>query len=288
MLPWWVFAIGSAIFTTLFNIFRKRGTKREHAMEFELTRAVFVVIFSLFLIPFLTLKYSLVAVLLIYFVSLIATLGILLNAKAVRHMQISEVAPLFNLTPGFLAVLAFFFLGESLSKIQIGGLILLIFGSYVLETDHNSFFKSFVKHMRSKYVVYAITAALIFSITSLLDKYTVSNYVGPFEFFVLVWFFIAINFTIISSIQYDGLKGIKHCLKIAKYNVVLASFFSFIANALYFYSLSLAYISLVLPIKRLSTLLTTIIGGELFHEKAILRKSIACAIMVVGAVLVIL
>ena len=60
-------------------------------------------------------------------------------------MQISEVAPLFNLTPGFLAILAFLFLGEILTRYQVGGLILLMLGSYVLETDHNSFFKSVVR-----------------------------------------------------------------------------------------------------------------------------------------------
>tara|TARA_Y100000310_G_scaffold208059_1_gene208559 strand:- start:743 stop:1357 length:615 start_codon:yes stop_codon:yes gene_type:complete len=203
-------------------------------------------------------------------------------------MQISEVAPLFNLTPGFLAVLAFLFLGETLTRFQVGGLVLLIVGSYVLETDHNSFFKSALKHFKSKYVTYAITAALIFSFCSLLDKFILNNYLNPYEYLILIWWFVAVNFLILSSLEFDGIKGIKHCIKITHFKVILTAFFSFIANLSAFIAMSTAYVSLVIPIRRLSTLGSTLIGGEMFHEKGLLRKSFACLIMVVGACLIIL
>ncbi|MCK4522182.1 MAG: EamA family transporter [Nanoarchaeota archaeon] len=288
MIPWYVFAIGSAVFSTLFTLFRKKGMSKEHAMEFEVTRTTFAALFGLLLIPLLTFRYTIASILIIYSLSIIVVAGILLESKSLRHMEVSAVAPLFNLTPGFLAILAFIFLRESLSRPQIGGLVLLIAGSYVLETDRNSFFQSFIKHIRSRYIGYAIAAALIFSITALLDKYVINFHTTPFDFLFLVWFFISLNFIIISTIKYNGIRGIKHCLDIAGYKVVLASLFSFLANAFYVYALSIAYVSLVIPIRRLSTIMTTIIGGELFHEKALLRKSIACVIMIVGAYFIII
>lgn len=288
MLPWWVFAFASAIFATLFTIFRKKGTLKENAIEFELTRTTFVALFAFLLIPFLTFKYTITSVLIIYFVSILATIGIILISKAIRHEEISEIMPLHNLTPGFLAILAFLFLDESLTRFQITGLILLIIGAYLLEIDHHSFIKSFLRHIRSKYIDYAILSAFIFSVTALLDKYVINFYTTPFDYLFLVWIFISINFIIISYIIHNGIKGIKNCLKTTKHNVVLAAFFSFLANASFLYALSLAYVSLVMPINKLSTLMTTIIGGKLFHEKAILKKSISCVIMLIGSYLIIM
>ena len=205
-----------------------------------------------------------------------------------KHSQISSIMPLFNLTPGFLAIMAFLFLGERLNNIQISGIVLLIIGAYVLETEGRRLIKSFIEHIKSKYIDYAIFAAFIFSITALLDKYIINTYLPPFDYFFLLWIFISINFMIASSYRYAGLKGIKHCLKATKHTVIFAAFFSFIANILHLIAMSMAYVSLVVPVRRLSTLLTTLIGGELFHEKALVRKSIACVIMIVGAYLIII
>ena len=52
-----------------------------------------------------------------------------------------------------------------------------------------------------------------------------------------------------------------------------------------FKAMSLMYVALVLGVKRLYILIATIIGGELFHDSRILRKSIAAIIMVGGAIL---
>jgi len=46
-------------------------------------------------------------------------------------------------------------------------------------------------------------------------------------------------------------------------------------------------VSLVIPIKRMSTLISTVVGGELFGEEHLLRKSVACLVMIAGAYLII-
>ncbi len=288
MLPWWVFAFASAIFATFFTIFRKKGTLKENALEFELTRTIFNALFGLLLLPFLTFKYTLTSILIIYFTSILASIGILLASKSLRHSEISQVIPLHNITPGFLAVLAFLFLGETLTRNQIIGLIFLIIGAYVLETEHHNPLKSFLKHLRSRYVDYAIISAFIFSVTALLDKYVINLYTTPFDFLFLIWIFIAINFMIISFISHNGIKSIKNCLKTTKHIVVLTAFFSFLANASYLYALSLTYVSLVMPISKLSILISTIIGGEIFHEKGILKGAISSVIMIIGTILIII
>ncbi len=50
----------------------------------------------------------------------------------------------------------------------------------------------------------------------------------------------------------------------------------------------MTYISLVIPIKRMSAFFVTAVGGKVFHEKNLVQRTIACVIMLAGAFLVIL
>ena len=49
---------------------------------------------------------------------------------------------------------------------------------------------------------------------------------------------------------------------------------------------ALAAIGLVIAIKRSSALFTTIVGGEIFRERDLIRKTIACSIMIGGVYLI--
>jgi len=49
-----------------------------------------------------------------------------------------------------------------------------------------------------------------------------------------------------------------------------------------------ASVGIVVAIFRLRSLVTTIEGGKFFHETQLLKKSIACTIMIIGAILVVL
>jgi drug/metabolite transporter (DMT)-like permease len=52
------------------------------------------------------------------------------------------------------------------------------------------------------------------------------------------------------------------------------------------YAVSLAAVGLVTAVKRSSSLFTTLIGGEIFHEKELIKKSVACLIMILGVFLI--
>ena len=50
-------------------------------------------------------------------------------------------------------------------------------------------------------------------------------------------------------------------------------------------ALALAATGLVVAVKRSAVLFTTVIGGELFRDDHLLRKSVACAVMISGVYL---
>ena len=290
MIPWYVFALISAFLSAASLIFRKEGLLKVHAMEFATSRTFVCALCSLVLLPFVITKYSLAEIGMIYLVALLATAGISYASKSIKHLEISIAVPLLNLMPAFLVLWSFLFLSESLNLYHLLGIGLLIFGTYVIEMNGkiHHFLRPFKEMWKSKYFHYILFAVVFFSFSALLDRIVLLKYSTPLRFLALVWIFIAINFLVMHSLRYDGWKGVIHSFKKTKFLVVLAGVFAFLSALFYYQAATVAFIALVVPIKRVSTLITTIVGGEMFHDHHLLHKIIACLVMVVGAVMVIL
>jgi len=284
---WVVFALLSALFLSFADIFKKKVLFKEHAMEFSTVLSIFSFIIVLFLLPFVNFDISRNILGLIYVVSVISTAGLLLMNKAIRHLEISEVEPLLNFSPAFLFILAYIYLGERLGASQILGIILLIVGAYVLESDHKlkTFLSPFKKLLASKYLFYVFLVIIMYSFSAIFDKIILTN-IDKFSYIFFVFGFRALNFIVLMIIFYDGIKGIKHGVNKAGFPIAIISFLLFFSLMSYYSAISIAFVSLVIPIKRLSTLFSTAVGGELFHDHGLKYKIVACLIMILGAVLV--
>jgi len=291
MVQWYVFAIISAIFLGIAEILRKKALLKEHAMEFAAVYKIFELAIIIFLIPFVGvhLRISAETFILVYAISLIGTLAYLISTKSLRHTPISSVIPLSNIEPLFIVILAFIFLGEQISFLQFAGILALAAGVYALQVDHKlSDFKTpFKKIYESKYTRMFILAVLLTAVGSLGEKYVIGS-TDAITLLFLIYLFTAINFTVLLAMFHDGFKGIKHGIKNAGASIFLVAFFATLSNLAYFKALSIAWVSLLIPIYRTGTIIATIAGGRFFKEEHLLQKSIACAIMTAGAVLVIL
>jgi len=289
MIPWYVFAIASTIFATAFAIARKKALQYEHALEFESARSLAVLMFLLILLPFITPSYSLKVIGIVYIVSLAGVAGIVLMAKAFRHLEISLLYPLINLKSLFVLVLAYIFLGESITALNMVGILILLATAYVLEADHH--FSNLIIPLKalftSKYNIFAIAALLIFSFTSVMDKYIVTNLLDPLSFMLLVWLFVAFNLNVLHGFLY-GYKEIKQCFKENGPLIFMVAFFSLGANLLALNALRLAYVSLVTPVLLLSTIFVVFIGGRFFKEKHIMYRVGVSLVMLIGVYLVII
>jgi len=199
------------------------------------------------------------------------------------------VSPLANIRPAFVAILAYFFLSEKLGIGQLIGIGILFISAYMLESDHHIYniWDPIKNLFKSKYGPHYLLAIFLFSVTSILDKYVISTYLDIYTYFFLIWIFIAINFNIIHTILY-GHKEVINCFKKWTYFPLLIAFFSVAANLLALKALSLTYVSLVVPILMLSTLIAVILGGSFFHERYVLFRAVVTVLMLVGALMVIL
>jgi transporter family protein len=267
----------------------KKILEKEHSLTFSTGLALLCAgILSPALLVYPNFTFNLESFLVIYASSILATIAFLEVTRGVRHLDISTSAPLFLLSPLITALLAFMFLGERLSFLQILGIIILGLGTYFLQTKNLKDFKGFLRDLEhNKYILYVLLGLLIYGVTSLLDKVIVSHYgVPPILSVAWMQIFIALNFTILSLIKKIKAADI---LKFCKRNIVFLLLAS-IATVGYRVSQQLAVstavaVSLVVAIKRSSSLFTTIIGGEIFKEEHLIRKGIACLIMLGGVIL---
>ncbi|UCG95169.1 MAG: EamA family transporter [archaeon] len=288
-MEWFIFALGAAVINSLVALIEKKALFKEHAAEFSATIAVlnFLVILPFFfLVDF---SFSIMIWVLMAVAAFFASIGFLFVAKAVRHMEISAASPLLNFGPGFTAIVAILILGEVLTPLNILGILTLIAGSYVLEIDFRShdITTPFRKIYKSRYIHYIFLALGSYSLSAVSCKY-ILNFVNPVTLIFVEQFFVALIFVAILYIFYDGVRGISNGMKSVGWLLLVMAVMTVSYRLLQATAIKMTFVSLVMPIKRLSTLFATVMGGELFREHGLYQKVAACIIMIVGAVLVIM
>jgi drug/metabolite transporter (DMT)-like permease len=208
---------------------------------------------------------------------------------ALKNLQISNALPLLALTPGFVAVFAFLFLGEELKFYEVMGLISLVAGTYILESKNlKEILFPLNIFLKSKYHQYILAALLLFTASSVMDKLLlVKMNLTPFSLTAFQHVYFAVLFFII----YFAFKG-----KLENYSpkvnktvilwILLISILTIGYRYTQIVSISLASIALTLAVKRTSVLWATVIGGKIFKDTNLFKKTIAVLFILLGAILI--
>jgi len=286
-MQWLLYAIFAAIFLSLADIFRKRGLYKEHAQEFVTVRYFFSALIALLFIPFIDISMPIDGWYLLSIATLLAVTAIIFRAKAYRHLEISTVVPFFNLSPAFIAITAYFLLGESISTKQIIGIGILVVGTYILEVDHNihTLLCPFKKILGSRHIHYIFVVLLLFAFETIIIKKLLDKYLDPLSLLFLMYIMYSSVIFLITWSMF-GTEGVKHSFRTGKRDAFFSAIFG-IGNGIFtMKAYTLQMVSLVVPIKRFSTIFTTIGGGTIFKDKGLHLKAVGCMIMFIGAYLV--
>lgn len=289
-MTWFIVAFTSALLSAFAAITQKKVLFKLGALEFSFLLSISNLIFSIpffFFIDYSTLNSLNLTVLFIK--SIIGVAAFLCVMISLKNLEISNALPLLALTPGFVAVFAFFLLGESLKSSEVLGLLFLISGTFILESkslkDFNFPFKIFVKSYYHRFILFAL---LLFTASSILDKYLLIKLnLSP----VSLTAFQHIYFAILFSVIYVIFKSKKHVTTniLNRDNLGWIALISIITIG-YRYTqiiaVSLASVALVLAVKRTSVFWATVIGGKLFKDKDLLKRSIAAILILIGAILI--
>lgn len=289
-MDWIFYILGSAVLISASSIVQKKALLKEHAMEFAAVFALFNLFLSFLFINKVDFDIEPRFFLIIFVAGTLGAAAFLFLAKAIRHLPISSVYPLLNFGPALSALLAFIFLGEKITLLQLGGIILLIIGAYALEVDHSlsNLKKPLIRFLKSRYMHFIFLALLLYGITSVIDRYVLTNGVSIFTYIFLAHVTIAIVMLLFIIVYHDGFKGVVNGVKRYGKWIFIVSVFMTSHRLLQAQAISLAPVSIVLAVKRMSTLVTTAVGGKLFHESGLKIKIIACCIMIGGVLLVII
>lgn len=288
-MTWFVYAILSAFLGSLSAILEKRTLGTVHAIEFSAALSVCAALWSLPI--FFTASWAnvdLKVIALTFILSIIAAFAFIGITRAVKHMEISTSSPLLLVGPFMTAITAFIILGEKLTLLQWAGIALLAIGIYTLETKHFFRFREFLSNIfGDKYTRYIMFGLLLYAFTGVGDRFVIAHWhVAPTLYTALIQLFLAFQFILITLYYRGGLLAPIRIMRSNWKSVLLIALLTTGYRLMQAEATALAAIGLVVAVKRSSSLFTTIIGGELFHDKDIFRKSIACLIMIVGVYLI--
>jgi len=290
---WTTLALISALFSAGAAIGEKKALQKEDSLSFSMVLGLFNLILSIPFIFYIRSQDLQSMTLIILFVkSFMGALSFVCVMEALKQLDISATLPLMVLTPGFVAIIAWLFLGESLTVRQITGLIILLTGTWALQSQLTFKWNIIQRETRHHSGYYFIGVALIlFTLTSIIDKVLVGKYnMSPEGFIIFQHLFLFINLGIITFIYYRK-KSISVLSLTVKQTLYLILIISFLTIG-YRYTQILAVkggpVALVIALKRLSVLLAAGVGGKIFKDKNLMQHLIAALMMVTGTLIIVI
>lgn len=287
---WFFIALISSFFSAFAAIAQKKVLFNRSPLEFSFLLAIVNLVFSLpffFAVDYATINSSNMSIL--FAKSLIGVAAFLCVMTALKNLQISNALPLLALTPGFVAIFAFFLLHESLKVTEIIGLLALITGTYILESKSlGEILFPLRVFFRSKYHRYVLAALLLFTASSIMDKMLlVKMDLSPISLTAFQHLFFAFIFAaVFISFKKNREKILPNFKKKDILWIVLISLLTIGYRYTQVVSISLASVALTLAVKRTSVLWATIIGGKIFKDSNLLKKIIAVSFILLGAILI--
>jgi len=244
----------------------------------------------------------------LFAVSITASLNIiatLLTYRALATTDISLAVPMISFTPVFLIGTSFLLLHELPTIGGAIGILIIVSGSYVLNLSPGQ--KSIADPIRSiarhPGVLYMLVVAFLYSITVNFDKMVVQEsdtvFGSAILFVVLGSAFVII--ALFSCLDACTLRWIKKDLpKTTELKPVFPGFrYRWVAGAFIFigllitleamvinYAYTLQIVPYVIAFKRMSIVLTVLIGAIVFRESDLGRRLAGAVLMVLGAVLI--
>ncbi|MBR9977578.1 MAG: EamA family transporter, partial [Bacteroidetes bacterium] len=264
---WFFLAFASALLSAAASITEKKALFGMRALDFSVLLALLNAVLALPLL--FAMEFSGVdstALLVLAGKNLLGSLAFLCVMMAIRNLELSGALPMLVLTPGLVALFAFFFLGESLSSTELAGVGLLMVGTYILEMrsgDALAPLRIFIVS-RSHYPL--IAALLLFTVTSVLDRYLLTDLaLRPVPMMAFQSWFTAGYFLLFALIAQRRPASLRAALTGNLRWIFIVAVLTFGYRFTQIEAVALAPVALVLAVKRLSVFIGAMLGGRLFR-----------------------
>lgn len=278
---WLLFAFGSALFAGLTAILAKCGIRNTDSNVATALRTGVVLIFSWIMVFVVGAQSGIRDIsekVLIFLILSGLSTGIswLCYFKALQIGDINKVTPIDKSSTVITMLLAFIFLGEEITWLKFVSMILIGIGTYLMiqkkETQE--------KKEDKKWLLYAVGSAVFASLTSILGKIGIQDVnsnlgtaIRTAVVLVMAWIVVFVTG------KQDTVKNIDRKSWLF---LILSGFTTGSSWLCYYRALQTGPASVVVPIDKLSILVTIAFSYVVFHEKLSLKSGAGLLLIVVG------
>lgn len=283
---WIVFSVLSAFFAGVTAVLSKAGIKNVNSNLGTAIRTVIVLIFA-WLMVFVTGVQSGISeigtkTLVFLILSGFATgASWLCYFRALKYGDVNKVAPIDKSSTILTMLLAFIFLHEEITWLKAVCIVLIGAGTYMMiEKKHNTDEKITQK---SDWLIWAVLSAVFAALTSILGKIGISGVdstlgtaIRTFVVLIMAWVVVFV------TKSRDGIKSITS--KTLGF-LVLSGITTGLSWLCYYKALQDGPASVVVPIDKLSILVTVIFSYAVLKEKLTKKAFIGLVLLVAGTLL---
>lgn len=290
---WLLFAFGSAFFAGMTAILSKSGIKNTDSNVATAVRTIVVLLFSWIMVFIVGSQDTILDIsaktLIFLTLSGFATgASWLCYFKALQLGTVNKVTPIDKSSTILTMLLAMIFLGESITLIKVLAIILIGTGTYLMlqkKPESKAGGKETAKSEKAhtnRWMIYAIFSAVFASLTSILGKIGIEGVesnlgtaIRTIVVLIMAWVIVFIT-------------GKQHLVKkIDKTSwifLILSGFATGGSWLCYYRALQDGLASVVVPIDKLS-ILVTILFSYLFLKETLTKKAILGLVLIVGGTL---
>lgn len=281
---WVVFAFGSALFAGITAILAKCGVKNTDSNVATALRTIVVLIFS-WLMVFLAGSQDGISDISTKTWIFLVLSGLATGAswlcyfKALQTGDINKVTPIDKSSTVLTMILAFLFLGESITWFKGISLVLIACGTYLMIEKKQGVTTS----KKRSYLFYAFGAAIFASLTSILGKIGIENIdstlgtaIRTVVVLIMAWLVVLVTGKI------DTIKVIDQKSWIFLMVSGLATGGSWLC---YYRALQLGPASVIVPIDKLSIVITIVFSYLVFKERLSKKSFFGLLSIVMGTLL---
>lgn len=280
---WILYACGSAFFAGVTSILAKCGIKKTDSNVATAIRTIIVLIFSWGMV-ILTGSAGTIADITAETCLFLILSGLATGAswlcyfRALQYGEINKVVPIDKSSTVFTIILAFVILHEDITWIKAIAVILIAFGTYLMiqkkKVEENKSSKN------SLWILYAFGAAVFAGFTAILGKIGIDGVesnlgtaIRTCVVLIMSWLMVAVT---------GKMRTVK---KIAKKELVFICLSGLATGAswlCYFKALKDGLASVVVPIDKLSILVTIVFSYVVFQEKLTKKAGFGLLLIVIG------
>lgn len=284
---WIVFAFASALFAGLTAILAKCGIKNTDSNVATALRTIVVLVFS-WIMVFVAGAQSgirdIPAKVLIFLILSGLSTGAswLCYFKALQLGNVNKVTPIDKSSTILTVLLAFIFLREEITWLKFAAMVLIGAGTYMMIQKKEAEDKKEDK----KWLIYALGSAVFASLTSILGKVGMQNInsnlgtaIRTVVVLIMAWIVVFV------SKKQDTIKDID---KKSWIFLTLSGFATGGSWLCYYRALQTGPASVVVPIDKLSILVTIGFSYIVFHEKLSLKSGVGLMLIVVGTLVLLI